>query len=176
MPTANTIACSFVASRLDYCNCIFAGMSDYNIKRLQRVQNSVARIVKMQHDRVGALKTLKELRWLPISYRIDYKIAVMTHKTLTSSQPAYLRSLLQPVSSVRSLRSLSNDLTLTVPFCKTATAARAFSHYAPRLWNNLPAKIRNCVSTESVTDSGSLQEFKNLLKTYMFTLAFNDVV
>jgi len=114
--TANTIACSFVASRLDYCNSVFTGMSDYNVKRLQRVQNSVARIVKMQHNRVGALKTLMELHWLPIAYRIDYKIAVMTCKILTSGQPAYLRSLLQPALSVRSLRSSSNGLMLTVPF------------------------------------------------------------
>ena len=174
--TANTIACSFVASRLDYCNCIFAGMSDYNIKRLQRIQNFVARIVKIKSCRGGSLKTLRELHWLPISYRIDYKIAVMTHKILTSGEPSYLRSLLQPVSAVRSLRSSSNGLTLTVPFCKTATAARAFSHYAPRLWNSLPARVRNCVSLESVTIGGSLQEFKSLLKTYLFTLAFDGTV
>ena len=151
-------------------------MSDYNVKRLQRVQNSVARIVKMQHNRVGALKTLMELHWLPISYRIDYKIAVMTCKILISGQPAYLRSLLQPALSVRSLRSSSNGLMLTVPFCKTATAARALSCYAPRLWNSLPAIIRNCSSIESVTGASSLQKFKNLLKTYFFTLAFSDVV
>jgi exonuclease III len=174
--TANTIACSFTASRLDYCNCVYAGMSEYNIKRLQRVQNSVARIVKMKHNRVNALETLKELHWLPIAYRIDYKISVMTHKILSSGQPLYLRSLLQPVSSARSLRSSSNGLTLTVPFCKTATAARAFSHYAPRLWNSLPVSIRNCVSIESETDDGSLQKFKRLLKTYLFTLAFDGVV
>src|SRR5206468_7988567 len=45
--TANTIACSFVASRFDYFNCVYAGMPDYSIKRLQRVQNYAARIVKM---------------------------------------------------------------------------------------------------------------------------------
>jgi len=150
-------------------------MSDYNIKRLQRVQNSVARIVKMKKDRVGILKTLRELHWLPISYRIDYKIAVMTRKILTIGQPAYLRSLLQPVSSVRSLRSSSNGLTLIVPFCKTAMAARAFSHYAPHLWNSLPSDIRNSVSIDSGNDGDSLQVFKSLLKTYLFTAAFNDV-
>jgi hypothetical protein len=176
LSTANTIACSFVASRLDYCNSVYAGMSDYNINRLQRVQNSVAKIVKMKQNRTSALKTLKELHWLPISHRIDYKIAVMTQKILTSGQPSYLRSLLEPVIPVRSLRSSSNGLMLTVPFCKTATAARAFSSYAPRLWNSLPASIRNCVSVESVTDCGSLENFKRLLKTYLFTLAYNDVV
>jgi hypothetical protein len=177
--TANIIACSFVASRLDYCNCIFTGMSDSNIKRLQRVQNSVARSVRMKHCRVSALKSLQELHWLPISYRIDYKIAVMTYKTLANGEPSYLRSLLEPVSNVRLLRSSSHGLTLTVPFCKTTTATRAFSHYAPRVWNSLPASIRNCVLMESVTGVSSLHNihnFKRLLKTHLFTLAFNDVV
>ena len=174
--TANTIACSLVASKLDYCNCVYAGISDYNIKRLQRVQNSVARIVKMSHNRASAMNILKELHWLPISYRIDYKICVMMYKILTTNQPVYLRSHLQPVEPVRSLRSSSIGLTLTVPFCKTATASRAFSHYAPKLWNSLPALIRNSVSVGSVTGSGSLKYFKNLLKTYLFSLAFNDSV
>ena len=174
--TANTIACSFVASRLDYCNSVLAGMSDYNVQRLQRVQNSVAKIVKMYQNRANAIKTLRELHWLPIPYRIDYKICVMTYKILTSNQPGYLRSLLQPAITVRSLRSSSSGLSLTVPFCKTATAARAFSHYAPRLWNSLPSPIRNCVSVGSVADSSSLVMFKSLLKTHLFRLAFVDGV
>ena len=174
--TANTIACSFVASRLDYCNCVYAGMSVSNINRLQRVQNSVAKIVKMSPDRASSLNTLKELHWLPIAYRIDYKIAVMSYKILTTSQPDYLRSMLQPVTSVRSLRSSTSSLSLTVPFCRTATASRAFSHYAPRLWNSFPAAIRNCVSVESVPESSSLGNFKKLLKTYLFALAFDDGV
>ena len=74
-----------MASRLDYSNCVYTGMSDYSIKRFQRVQNFVARIVKMKRCRVGALKTLKELHWLPISYRIDYEIAVMTQNLDQSS-------------------------------------------------------------------------------------------
>jgi len=128
-------------------------MSVYNIQRLQRVQNSVAKIVKMKRSRGRALRILKELHLLPISYRVHYKICVMTYKILTSNQPAYLKSLIQPTVTVRSLRSSSSGLLLTVPFCKTTTAARAFSHYASRLWNSLLASIRNWVSVGSVTDS-----------------------
>ena len=76
--------------------------------------------------------------------------------------------------SVRSLRSSLNGLMLNVPFCKTATASRAFSHYAPRLWNSLPVIIRNCVTVGSVTDVSSLQNFKRLLKTHLFALAFDN--
>ena len=40
-----TVVHAFVTSRIDYCNSLFYGISDYNINRLQRIQNSVAGIV-----------------------------------------------------------------------------------------------------------------------------------
>ena len=61
-------------------------MSDYTVKRLKRVQNSVAKIVKVKRCKVDALKTFEELHWLTISYRIDYKIAAITHKILIIDQ------------------------------------------------------------------------------------------
>ena len=43
--TANTVACAIVGSRLDYCNSLLAGISSKNLDRLQRVQNTLARLV-----------------------------------------------------------------------------------------------------------------------------------
>jgi len=40
-----TVACSIVNSRLDYCNSLLAGTSASNINKLQRVQNTLARVV-----------------------------------------------------------------------------------------------------------------------------------
>ena len=42
---SQTIACSLVSSRTDYANSLFVGVSDLEIKRLQRVQNSLAPVV-----------------------------------------------------------------------------------------------------------------------------------
>ena len=41
-----TVVHAFVTSRIDYCNSMLYGISNYNINRLQRIQNSAARIVK----------------------------------------------------------------------------------------------------------------------------------
>jgi len=40
-----TVVHAFVTSRIDYCNSLLYGISDYNINRLQRIQNSAARLV-----------------------------------------------------------------------------------------------------------------------------------
>ena len=41
----NTIACSVVAARIDYCNSILAGVSDKNLDKLHPIQNRTALIV-----------------------------------------------------------------------------------------------------------------------------------
>ena len=136
--TANIIACSFVASRLDYCNAILAGLSKANIARLQMVQNSTARIVSNSGCRASASPILKNLHWLPVAQRIDYKIALTVFKVLTTNQPVYIRSLLHISVPLRNTRSAFNGILLDAPLCKTETVARAFSNYAPRIWNALP--------------------------------------
>ena len=42
---ANTIACSIVSTQLDYCKSIVYRVVNHNIERVQRVQNSLARVV-----------------------------------------------------------------------------------------------------------------------------------
>ena len=64
------IACSIVASRLDYCKSILYGTSSYNILRLQRVQNNLARVVCRESARAHAEPLLHKLHWLPIECRI----------------------------------------------------------------------------------------------------------
>ena len=61
-------------------NSVLFGTSKSNISRLQRVQNSLARVVtrSRRNDRITPI--LKRLHWLPISYRIQFKIATLTFK------------------------------------------------------------------------------------------------
>jgi len=46
---ARTVACAMVAGRLDYCNAVLYGSSSTNIDKLQRVQNTLARMVSKMH-------------------------------------------------------------------------------------------------------------------------------
>ena len=141
--------------------------------RLQRLQNRAARLVlNTPNRRSPSEPALRHLHWLPVTKRIDYKVALLTFKTLSCRQPGYLTSLLQPLSYNRSLRS-SNQHLLSVPLAKTTFHSRAFSVYAPRLWNNLPLSLRILASTDSFDTtpqnfSSNLSLFKNGLKTFLF--------
>ena len=92
---------------------------------------------------------LAKLHWLPVYYRIQFKIAVIT----TTQQPHYLSELIQIHVPHRHLRSADAER-LAVP----RTTNRAFSHAAPTIWNGL-AVCRYALS--SVT----LSQFKRLVKS-----------
>ena len=92
---ANEVACSIVASRLDYCNSLLFNMSASNIGRLQCLQNNLARVVCNAPVRSSAPPLLHRLHWLPVEQRIKYKIVCITHNTLHSGTPLYLRQALE---------------------------------------------------------------------------------
>ena len=92
---ARTVACAMVAGRLDYCNAILYGSSSMNIDKLQRVQNTLARLVSKTHRRDHITPVLADLHWLPVRYKIEYKIALLTYKAPTIQQPQYLSELIR---------------------------------------------------------------------------------
>lgn len=164
LEVAKMLACSIVGSRLDYCNSLMYGAPTSSLSKLQRAQNTLARVVLQQPRRTHAKPLLQTLHWLPIEQRIQYKLALLTFKARMSASPTYLVSLLSEhkTTSSMTLRSASN-LTLNVPRTRTECGKRAFRVGAPTIYNNLPA---------DVLSSDSVLTFKKRLKTILFVRAF----
>ena len=159
---ALTLACSLVLSRLDYCNAVLHGAPVGSIQKLQRVQNTAARVVLQASRRASAWPLLEQLHWLPVRQRIDYKLAVLTYKVRSTSTPSYLGRHIIPHVPARHLRSSATP-SLQKPVTRTHFADRAFRCTAPTVWNSLNSDTVN---------SSSLSIFKSKLKTHYFRQTF----
>ena len=151
-----------VGSRLNYCSSILYKTTKANITKLQRVQNNLAH-ADLQKPRCTHIDDLlAQLHWLPISYYIEYKIALITYKALKISKPRYLADLLIHQQQVRAIR-LEGKSRLHQPVPNSQSLSRSFCYATPSIWNLLPPDLQ---IKETVPD------FKTGLKMYMFLSAY----
>ena len=141
---------------------MFYGLPAYRIAKLQRVQNTAARLVYMIPKFAHISPYLKELHWLPIKFRIEFKITILTFQAI----PKYLCELVRIKEQSNYHLQSSEEIILVQPPEKSLTRLgdRAFRFARPRLWNRLPRDLGllNSIST-----------FKKQLKTYLFRAAYD---
>ena len=160
-----TLATSFILSRLDYCNALFKNLNQYQIKSLQKLQNFASKVVLSKSLYDHATPCLFELHWLPVKYRIDYKIALLTFKCLYGLAPPYLSCLIEWYQPGRQNLRSADKFLLKVKKTKFVTLGeKSFSFSAPKVWNELPIQIRR---------ETTLDLFKSKLKTFYFKTAYN---
>ena len=105
---------------------------------------------------------LRELHWLPVRQRVDFKLALLVFKALhdlTAPYPADDCQLI--ISNASRCRLQSADIdTCVVPRTNTRLGDRNFAVTGPHLWNSLPAELRQ--------PDIELEEFRRLLKMFLF--------
>ncbi|XP_073513419.1 uncharacterized protein [Phyllobates terribilis] len=162
--SAKTLTVALIHSRLDYCNALLIGLPLTKLSPLQSVLNAAARIIFLANRYSDASSLCQSLHWLPIQYRVRFKLITLTHKALHASVPPYISSLVSVYHPTRALRS-ANDLKLKSSIIRTShSRLQDFSRAAPILWNALPRTVRLIPNTHS---------FKRTLKTHFFRLAYH---
>lgn len=159
-----TLVQAYVTSRMDYCNSLLYNVPDYVLERLQKVQNSAARVITMTPKRDHVRPVLAALHWLPVEQRVQFKVLLHTWKALNDQAPPYLGELLNKYRPSRVRRAKFEQLLVPAPRANYVNyGERSFQYAAPELWNKLPLETR--VET-------NIDAFKIKLKTYLFREAY----
>ncbi len=178
-----TLVHSFIFSHIDYCNALLYGVPNYQIKKLQRIQNMAAKLVFQQPKFSHVTPLLTQLHWLQVKDRIKFKVLILTFKGVHKLAPSYICDMFEQRSTKYSSRSStsiekidfengeiknniksSHIVCLNVPKTHRETfMERSLVVAGPVLWNSLPELLRRKTDFE---------KFKSLLKTHLFKQAY----
>ena len=152
-------------SHLNYGIAILIGCPDATLGLMQKVQNTAARLILNKHHSYSATECLKQLHWLPIKSRIEYKVLTIVFKFKHCMAPKYLQDLLEAKELHKQALKSNNKKLLKVPTTtRKPFADRSFSVKGPGLWNSLPDNIHTITSYTT---------FKKQLKTHLFNIYYN---
>ena len=131
---------------------------------MQRVMIAAVRLVFDWRDHITP--AMRDQHWLPIGYRIKYKLCILMTAAGNNNIPEYVTDIHVPNSSLQervALPSLISD-DYNLPRSKTEFGKRAFCVAGLTAWNELSLELRHMPD---------IQTFKNVLKTYLFNVAYD---
>ena len=160
---------NLILSTLDYCNSLLIGATNKDILPLQRVLNRAVRLVFDLKKRDHITPYLFKLHFLPVKFRIQYKICLFAYKIVNGLSPDYLVDefeMFRPTTNIqlRKCQGRDEDVFKLGPLKSTVNSL--FSKLALQ-WNNLPYEVRI---------SESIPKFKSKLKTHFFKIAYANLI
>ena len=162
--TTEVLVHAFITSKIDMSNSLLYSININQLNRLQRLQNISARLISLTSKHSHITPVLANLHWLPISYRIKYKLGLFVYKIIHNNAPHYLSDLTHPYSTARTGLRSSGLMRLHEPRTSTLWGDRSFTAAAARVWNQLPLAIKL---------SSSITTFKKNLKSHLYKQAYS---
>ena len=89
-----TLAHAFISSKIDYCSSLLYSLPEYQLNKLQHVQNMCARLICSESKYCHITPLLVDLHWLPEKFRIESEILLIVLKIFRGLAPSYLSILI----------------------------------------------------------------------------------
>ena len=140
------------------------GLAEYQIDKLQRIQNMACRVICSIRKYDSISYHLKDLHWLSVCECITYKICIIMFKCFRDIVPKYVSELVRFESNHNRNLWFNLKLLAQVPRSSNVqTNMTAFSIVGPKLWNGLPVTLKV---------KENFKDFKVALKTHLFKKSY----
>ena len=160
-----TLISSLVMSHLDYANTMFINLPSSSIYPMQQIQNQAAKLIMNKHWLDSPTVIMKQLHWLPIRFRCEYKLLLHVYRCMKDQAPEYQQQKLTLRNPAQMTYLATECNFLHIPYNRRKTLADCgFSSAGPRLWNTLPFELQT---------APSVSNFKKLLKAHLFKICYN---
>ena len=87
--TTGSLVHAFITFGIDYCNGLLYGLPNNQLAKIQRVLNASARLVFNAPKLCHITPIIRDLHWLPIRARMNFKVLLLTFKALHGLAPQY---------------------------------------------------------------------------------------
>ncbi|KAJ8719480.1 hypothetical protein PYW08_011655 [Mythimna loreyi] len=137
------LAQTLIQPIIDYADACYLDATEELLNKLERLQNLCIRFVfgLRKYDHVSQFR--KDLKWLPIRLRRNTRVLCVLYNILFNpAYPGYLRDRFTFTRAADALCRSHLKYQLNFPPHNTHFYSNSFSFHAVRLWNSLPAKIR----------------------------------
>ena len=160
---AQIIVQALVSSKIDYCNVLLNGSPEYQLDKVQCIQNMACRVVCQLRKFDHITLPMSHLHWLKVQERIKYKTALFMLKCINNQAPEYLIDIIPRKQESRTLRSSTSNY-IPPKFTRNSQVSNsAFTCIGPRIWNSLPSAITN------ISD---INMFKKELKIHLYGVSY----
>ena len=149
---------ALIQPHFDYaCAAWYPNLNKRVVKKSNLSKQMLRFCLKLKNrDHVG-VKEFREINWLPTKERFKQCVCANIFKFFNNMSPAYTSELYKPFNHGHNTQR--SNCTLQLPHRNTSYGHKALSFLGPKLWNNLPDKIKF---------SSNINTFKHDIKKLFF--------
>ena len=148
---------ALINPHFDYCSEVWDTLGVGLSNRLQKLQNRAARVIMNFGNDISGPEAIKALGWETLETRRAKSKAKTMYKVLNNLAPSSLAELFEQKRNITQYDLRGSSTSLQLPQPKTEKLKKSFSYDGARVWNSLPADVRN---------SDTLTIFKNGIRAH----------
>jgi hypothetical protein len=157
--TLSSIYNALIRPHFDYCSEVWDTLGVGLSSRLQKLQNRAARIIMNLRYNTPGIEAINALGWEPLETRRAKSKVKQMYKVLNDLAPSSLATLFVRKRNITEYDLRGSSTSLQLPLPKTENLKKSFCYDGAKLWNSLPADMR---------DSDTLPTFINAIDAYNF--------